>query len=126
MLDSPASSLGSYLQHYVVLCTVAPMKTLRMPVTVASRKGVSAVVTDADQQRVVLTNHGRPVAVVDSAERLDESARLMREASLAVLDAAASLVSDRSEKFSLEQACARLGVDADQVRKLAAERATGR
>lgn len=102
------------------------MKTLRMPVTVASRKGVSAVVTDADQQRVVLTNHGRPVAVVDSAERLDESARLMREASLAVLDAAASLVSDRSEKFSLEQACARLGVDADQVRKLAAERATGR
>ena len=98
-----------------------------MPVATASRKGISGVVTAADEQRVVLTSHGRPVAVVDSAERLDESARLIREASLAVLDAAADLVSARGKKFSLDEVCTRVGVDAGRVRELAAERsATGR
>lgn len=95
---------------------------MRMPVTVASRRGVSGLVTEAEGQRVILTSHGRPVAVVDSAERLDETARLTREAKLAILDAAADLVSGQRKKFSLEQACARLGLDVDKVRKLAAER----
>ena len=99
------------------------MKTLRMPVSTASRKGVSGVVAAADDQRIILTSHGRPVAVVDSAERLDADVRRIREASLAVLDAAADLVSKRSEKFSLDHACARLGLDADRIRALAEERA---
>lgn len=121
------SNLNRLLQVYVFIASLAGMKPLRMPVATASRKGISGVVTAADEQRVVLTSHGRPVAVVDSAERLDESARLIREASLAVLDAAADLVSARGKKFSLDEVCTRVGVDAGRVRELAAERsATGR
>lgn len=101
------------------------MTTLRMPVSTASRKGVSGVVSAAEQQRVILTSHGRAVAVVDSAEHLDEDMRRIREASLAVLDAAADLVSGRSKKFSLDEVCARLGMDADQIRALAEKRAKG-
>lgn len=74
----------------------------------------------------VLTSHGRPVAVVDSAARLDDNARRVREASLAVLDAAAHLVCVRSKKFSLVHLCDRLGLDVDHVRRRAAERAKGR
>jgi hypothetical protein len=98
------------------------MKTLRMPVSTAARKGVSGVVSAAGEQRVVLTSHGRAVAVVDSAGNLDEDIRRLREASLAVLDAAADLVAGRCVKFSLEDVCARLGMDADQIRSLAAKR----
>lgn len=94
-----------------------------MPVATASRKGVSSVVHEAEQHRVVLTSHGRPVAVVDSAERLDESARRVREAQLAVLDAAANLVSGRSAKFSLAETCEHLGLDVERVEQLAKERA---
>ena len=99
------------------------MTLLRMPVAIASRKGLSSVVHEAEEHRVVLTSHGRPVAVVDSAERLDESARRVRDAQLAVLDAAADLVSHRSSKFSLAEAGERLGVDVDRVERLAKERA---
>jgi PHD/YefM family antitoxin component YafN of YafNO toxin-antitoxin module len=113
------------LQHCVLLGTIADMTTLRMPVSTASRKGVSGVVRAAEQQRVVLTSHGRAVAVVDSAANLDEDIRRLREASLAVLDAAADLVAGRSVKFSLDDVCARLGMDADQIRSLAEKRAKG-
>lgn len=98
------------------------MKTLRMPVSTASRKGVSGVVHASDDARVVLTSHGRPVAVVDAAERLDEDVRKLREASLAVVDAAANLVAGRTKTFNLDEVCARVGVDAAEVRRLAAER----
>ena len=90
----------------------------------ASRKGLSAVAAAAEQQRIVLTSHGRTVAVVDSPERAEEQARLIREASLAVLDAAADLVSSRTKQFNLDQACARLGVDPERVRARAAEQAS--
>lgn len=98
------------------------MKIMRMPVSSASRKGISGVVSAADDARVVLTSHGRPVAVVDSAERLDEDVRRLREASLAVVDAAAELVSKRAKMFELDEVCARVGVDPEKVRQLAAER----
>ncbi len=91
-----------------------------MPMSVASRKGVSAVAAAADEQRVVLTSHGRVVAVVESAERLDEQARQVREARLAVLDAAAHLLSARGSKHSLDDVCARLGIDPVRVRERAA------
>ena len=91
-----------------------------MPMSVASRKGVSAVAAAADEQRVVLTSHGRVVAVVESAERLDEQARQVREARLAVLDAAADLLSARGSKHSLDDVCARLGIDPVRVRERAA------
>jgi prevent-host-death family protein len=98
------------------------MKPLRLPIAAASRKGVSGLVAASEEQRVILTSHGRPVAVVDSAERIDEDIRKIREAKLAILDAAADLASQRSRKFSLSEVCDRLDVDEARVRALAAER----
>jgi prevent-host-death family protein len=86
-----------------------------MPITTASNKGVSALAAAAESERVILTNHGRPVAVVDSAERIDETVRLVREATSAVLDWAASRVSERGGTMSFEELCARAGVDAAVV-----------
>jgi PHD/YefM family antitoxin component YafN of YafNO toxin-antitoxin module len=93
-----------------------------MPITTAARKGVSAVAASAEKERVVLTSHGRTVAVVDSAERLDESIRTVREAAGAVLDWAASQVSERGERLTLDEVCARIGVDPELVRERARQR----
>jgi prevent-host-death family protein len=101
------------------------MEAIRMPVSSAARKGVSGVIAAAEEHRVILTSHGRPLAVVDSAERLDESARQLREAALAVLDAAADLVSQRSPKLSLVEVCDRLGLDAAQVQARVRHRLEG-
>jgi len=92
-----------------------------MPITTATRKGISAVVAESETQRIVLTNHGRPVAIVDSAERMDDLERSIREASLAVLESAAELVHQRSQKFSLDEICSKLGLDAAAIRKRSAE-----
>lgn len=93
-----------------------------MPITTASRKGISAVAAAAAIERVILTSQGRPVAVMDSAERLDASVREVREAASAVLDWAASLVSQRGERMTLDQVCSRLDVNADIIRDLAQRR----
>ena len=93
--------------------------SIRMPITVASRKGVSALAAEASHSRVILTNHGRPVAIVDSAERIDQDLRRLREASAAILDVAADLVSQRSEKFDFDAVCSRLGLDASSIRSKA-------
>lgn len=98
----------------------------RVPMSLASRHGVSRLASDASEARIALTNHGRIVAVVDSAERLDEDARKMREAAAVVLDSAAERLYDRSAHFSLEDACARLGISPDRVRARADEMRQGR
>jgi prevent-host-death family protein len=91
-----------------------------MPVTTASRKGVSKLAADAEGRRIVLTSHGRPVAVVDSAERLDEDLRRIREASRSVVETAADLALGRTDRFTLEDVCAKLNVDPARVRERAA------
>lgn len=93
-----------------------------MPVTTASRKGVSKLAAEAEKSRVVLTSHGRPIAVVDSAERLDEDLRRVREASRSVVETAGELALGRSNKFTLEDVCAKLNIDPLRVR----ERATAK
>ena len=98
------------------------MMTLRMPISTAARRGISAVVAAAEDAPVVLTNHGRAVARVEGPAQAEAAARMLREARLAVLDAAADLAQQRSARFSLEEACARLGLDAERVRALAGER----
>ncbi len=92
--------------------------------SLASRKGLSAVAASAADHRIVLTSHGRAVAVIDTADRLDEDVRVVREAALAVLDAAANLVSDRSTKSSLADVCTRLGIDIEKVNAKVALRRT--
>jgi len=92
-----------------------------MPISTAARRGVSALATTAQRQRVVLTNTGRPAAVVDSAERIDEDMRQVRDAARTVVDAYVQVAADRAPAMSLDQLCARLGIDEAQVRARAAE-----
>lgn len=98
----------------------------RVPMSLASRHGVSRLASEASEARIALTSHGRVVAVVDSAERLDEDARKMREAAAVILDSAAERLYDRSAHFSLEDACAKLGISPDRVRTRADEMRQGR
>lgn len=92
---------------------------LRVPISVASRKGVSWVNDTAHERRVVLTKHGRADAVIDSAERLDRDAVRMREAARSVVEVYADRARDRAASRSLEDVCAELGVDADRIRRRA-------
>src|SRR5665811_99179 len=99
--------------------TLAPMTT-RMPISVGSRKGLSKVVSTAEQQRVLLTNHGRVVAVVDSAERLDEDLRRLREAADTIIEfAAGEATRTVGERWDLDAVCDRLGLDSSVIRDLA-------
>lgn len=85
----------------------------------ASRMGVSRLAAESESKRVALTSHGRVVAVVDSAERIDEDVRRMREAAVTVLDAAADLVSQRGTTLDLDATCQKLGIDPAAVRERA-------
>lgn len=98
---------------------------MRVPMSAASRMGVSALAAKSAEGKVLLTSHGRPVAVIGSAERLDEDARLMRQAAAAVLDAAADIASSTGRSLTLEETCERLGVDVERVRATSAERQVG-
>jgi hypothetical protein len=91
--------------------------SIRMPITVASRKGISAIANQATDQRIILTSHGRTVAVVDGPERLDEDLRKIRESARAVTESAAEAVLQRRPAhLNLEELCARLQIDVWQVR----------
>jgi hypothetical protein len=91
-------------------------ETVRMPVSVASRKGVSALTHEAVGYRVVLTSLGRAVAVVDSAERIDEDLRKVREAARLVVESLAENAKGRSTLLDLDAVCARLEISVADVR----------
>jgi hypothetical protein len=90
-------------------------EAVRMPVSIAARKGVSAVANEAAEHRVILTSLGRPVAVVDSAERIDEDLRVLRLAARTVVEMYAEKVAKRSTQLSLADACAALGITVEAV-----------
>jgi len=99
------------------VCIVADMtETVRMPVSVASRKGISALTHEVAGYRVVLTSLGRAVAVVDSAERIDEDLRKIREAARLVVESLAETAKGRSTMLDLDEVCARLGISVADVR----------
>lgn len=93
----------------------------RIPMTTARRMGLVALGDLATADPVTLTRWGQPVAVLSSAEWVDEDLRTRREAALIVLDAAADLVAERSGERTLDEVCERLGVDAAEVRRRAAQ-----
>jgi hypothetical protein len=94
--------------------------TVNLPVSLAARKGVSALAELSGDNRVALTSHGRVVAVVDSPDRVDAEVREVREAAWAVMEAAADLVARRDRRHSLDEVCAKVGVDVSRVRARAA------
>jgi PHD/YefM family antitoxin component YafN of YafNO toxin-antitoxin module len=90
---------------------------LRVPIATAAARGVSWLNEQAAARRVVLTKSGRAVAVVDSAERLDETARLIREARREVVEWMCEVAAGRvGGSHSLDSVCDRLGIDAERVR----------
>lgn len=97
---------------------------LRVPIAAAAERGVSWLAAVAADRRLVLTRFGRPTAVVDSAERLDEVAREVRAARREVVALAADLAAGRlgvERRTTLEEACARLDLDPARVRVRARE-----
>jgi prevent-host-death family protein len=76
--------------------------------TVAARRGLGFVTSEAQERPVRLTSHGKPVAVVVSAAEYDEQRRRLREAELKILEVAATLVADRSTMLSTSAAKERL------------------
>lgn len=98
---------------------------LRVPITVASKKGVSWLNETAAHRRVLLTRHNRVNSVVDSAERLDETARLVQTTRREVVDAFSDLASTRTTGLSLSKVCAELGLDEARVHARARELADG-
>lgn len=91
-------------------------ETVRMPVSVASRKGVSALTHEVAGYRVVLTSLGRAVAVVDTAERIDEDLRKVREAARLVVESFAEVAKGRATMLDLDAVCTSLGIDIADVR----------
>lgn len=93
----------------------------RIPLTAARRQGLATLVDLAADEPILLTRWGHPAAVIGSAEWMDEDLRTLREAALTVLDAAADLVAQRSQRCTLDEVCERLVVDAAEVRRRAAQ-----
>ena len=109
--------MHALLQQYTSVCSIADMtESVRMPVSVASRKGVSALTHEVAGYRVVLTSLGRAVAVVDSAERIDEDLRKVREAARLVVESMAETAKGRLAILDIEAVCTRLGVTIADVR----------
>lgn len=87
------------------MTTIQP---LTMSSTVAARRGVGFLTSEAQERPVKLTSHGKPVAVVVSAAEYDEQRRLLRDAELKVLSIAADLVANRSTMLTIDDARERL------------------
>ena len=87
---------------------MTPVHPLSVPSSVAARRGVGYITSEAQERPVKLTSHGKPVAVVVSDAEYDEQRRRLREAELKVLSIAANLVADRSTMVSATDAKERL------------------
>lgn len=84
---------------------VAP---LRMPATMATKRGAGYLAEKAAERTVTLTNHGKPTAVVMSPERYDERERSLRHATNEIIRGVSTLVAERSEFHTLDEARQRL------------------
>ncbi|GEB64224.1 hypothetical protein SAT01_16720 [Sinomonas atrocyanea] len=76
----------------------------------------------SQDNRLLLTDNGRPFGVVDSAKRLGADVQRMCEAGSAVLEFAVRRAGERSEGFGLEDVCGKLGTDPERVRLRSAAR----
>jgi len=100
---------------------MSPAEPLRVPITVASQRGVSWLSENAATRRILLTRFGKVASVVDSAERLDETAARVDEAAQVIIDAFSGVAAGRTLPNSLDEMCARLRLDPAKVRERANE-----
>lgn len=95
---------------------MAAREALRVPIETASERGVPWLIETAGERRVLLTEFGRAVYVVDSAERLEEAVEKVDIAAREVVESIADLAAGRASTWSLEEVCAKLGIDPERVR----------
>jgi len=100
---------------------VSHAEPLRVPITVASQRGVSWLNESAATRRILLTRFGKVSSVVDSAERLDESAARIDDATTVVIEAFSGVAASRTLPNSLDDVCKRLNLDPETIRKRATE-----
>lgn len=91
--------------------------TLRMSISTAARTGISGVVAAAADHRIVLTDRGRPIAVVDAPERLDGDLRRVRDGTQSIIETYSAPSADGIADRTLSEACARLSLDETRVRE---------
>lgn len=77
---------------------------LRMPATMATKRGAGYLAEKAAERTVVLTNHGKPTAVVMSPENFDELERSLRRAADEIVRGVSALVADRSDFHTVDEA----------------------
>lgn len=85
------------------------VEQLRVPATAIARKGIGHLTDLAQDRTVLVTNHGKPVAVVESPAAHEARTAELKEAVDGVLGLAAGLVADRSSFVGAEEARKRLG-----------------
>lgn len=81
---------------------------LRMPTTVAQRKGIGKLAAEARERTLILTVHGKPSVVVMSPSQYDAQRRKLIELEQKIIGTAAALVADRSTMLKTAEARERL------------------
>lgn len=94
---------------------------LRVPIQVASQRGISWLNEQAATRRILLTRFGKVASVIDSAERIDEAVSRLEVAAREVTDSFCDRASDRTPTVDLETLCSRLGLDPQRIRRRAEE-----
>lgn len=79
-----------------------------MPATTATKKGAGYLAEKAAERTVVLTNHGKPSAVVMSPENFDDLERSLRLAADQMIQGVSRLVAERSEFHTVDEVRERL------------------
>jgi hypothetical protein len=94
---------------------------LRVPIQVASQRGVSWLNEQAATRRILLTRFGKVASVIDSADRIDAALARLEVAAREVTDNFCDRASNRTPTVDLETLCSRLGLDPVQIRRRAEE-----
>jgi antitoxin (DNA-binding transcriptional repressor) of toxin-antitoxin stability system len=88
-----------------------------LSITSAASRGVSALVTEAEDGGIVLERHGKPVAAVipiGQLAALDEAAADLRDLALVL----ARVATDDGERVALDDVLSAFGVTRDQLASL--------
>jgi hypothetical protein len=100
---------------------MAAPRPLRVPISEATKRGVSWLNDTAAERRVLLTRFGKVSAAVDSAESLDATASKVDAARREVVEHFADVAAGRTPRYSLEDVCSKLGLDPARVHVRAKE-----
>lgn len=84
------------------------MNMLKVPARLATQKGAGYLAEQAADRTLVITSHGKPVAVVQSPEAFDEQARVLRDSAARLTEGLASILAERSTFHTPEEAKAKL------------------